>query len=79
MGAAESTQCANYDILQKDEQFFSPFSWELHHAKNKTDGSFVSIFKTSAKSACISNGYLLKSLFDYVDSKRSRCFDIHVF
>lgn len=56
MGAAESTQCANYDILQKDDQFFSPFGWELHHAKSKVDGSFVSIFKSNTKSDCISNG-----------------------
>ena len=56
MGAAESTQCANYDILQKDEQFYSPFGWELHHAKSKADGTFVSVFRTSSKSACISNG-----------------------
>lgn len=56
MGAAESTQCANYDILQKDEHFSSSFGWELHHAKSKTDGSFVSVFKCGLKSASVSNG-----------------------
>lgn len=55
MGAAESSQCVNYDIFQKDGSFSSPFDWELHHAKSKVDGSFVSIFQTSVKSMCASN------------------------
>ena len=55
MGAAESSQCVNYDIFQKDGSFSSPFNWELHHAKSKVDGSFVSIFQTSVKSMCASN------------------------
>ena len=57
MGAAERSQCANYDIFQKDGSFVSPFDWELHHAKSKTDGTIVSIFRTSVKGATSSNAY----------------------
>lgn len=55
MGAAESTQYSNYDIFQKDSSFYSPFQWELHHAKSKADGSLASIFRTSVKSATATN------------------------
>ena len=57
MGAAESTQYSNYDIFQKDNSFYSPFEWELHHAKSKADGSLASIFRTSVKSATSANAY----------------------
>ena len=62
MGAAESSQFANYDIFQKDGSFSSPFDWELHHAKSKVDGGFVSVFKTGAKTLCSSNAYLSDSI-----------------
>ena len=62
MGAAESSQFANYDIFQKDASFSSPFDWELHHAKSKVDGSFVSVFKTGTKTLCASNAYLSRSI-----------------
>ena len=57
MGAAESSQCANYDIFQKNGSFYSPFDWELHHAKSKVDGTIVSIFRNSVKSSTSSNAY----------------------
>lgn len=57
MGAAESSQCANYDIFQKDGSYYSPFAWELHHAKSKVDGTVVSIFKTGVKREVSSNAY----------------------
>lgn len=79
MGTVESTQSANYDILQKDEQFYSPFNWELHHAKSKADGSFLSIFKCGVKSACVLNGYFIGKRHKYVVLRRSECFVIHVF
>lgn len=42
--------------------FSSPFDWELHHAKSKVDGSFVSVFKTGTKTLCASNAYLSRSI-----------------